>query len=80
MRPKHDEQQGRYPHQQVGLGAARGGRKGRRGVGVLLAWLPALVLAIWAAGAVVLVLAAVLASVAIGIWRRNVRPALAEAH
>lgn len=41
----------------------------------LLSWLPALVLALWAAGAVLLVLAGVLASVAIGVWRRRVRPA-----
>lgn len=45
----------------------------------LLAWLPATVLAIWAAGTMLLVLAGVLASVAIGIWRRNVRPALSGA-
>lgn len=43
----------------------------------LLSWLPALVLAIWVVGTVLLVLGGVLASVAIGVWRRNVQPALA---
>lgn len=43
----------------------------------LLAWLPALVLTIWAAGTGLLVLAGVLASVAIGVWRRRINPALA---
>lgn len=43
----------------------------------LLSWLPALVLAIWAVGTGMLVLAGVLGSVAIGVWRRSVQPALA---
>ncbi len=42
----------------------------------LLSWLPALVLMLWAVGAIVLVLAGVLGSLAIGVWRRGVRPAL----
>ncbi|WP_382164118.1 hypothetical protein [Hydrogenophaga sp. ANAO-22] len=45
----------------------------------LMAWLPALVLAIWAAGAGLLVLGGVLGSVAVGIWRRKLQPALAGA-
>ena len=45
----------------------------------LLSWLPALVLAAWAAGTLVLVLGGVLGSVAIGVWRRSAQPALAGA-
>jgi hypothetical protein len=38
-----------------------------------------LVLVVWAAGAVLLVLAGALASVAIGVWRGRVQPALGSA-
>ncbi|WP_431777499.1 hypothetical protein [Ottowia caeni] len=43
----------------------------------LMAWLPTLVLVFWGVGAVLLVLAGVALSVAVGIWRRRVQPALA---
>lgn len=42
----------------------------------LLSWLPALVLVIWAVGTGLLVLGGVLGSVAVGIWRRKLQPAL----
>lgn len=45
----------------------------------LMSWLPALVLAIWAAGTGLLVLGGVLGSVAVGLWRRKLQPALAGA-
>ena len=43
----------------------------------LMAWLPTLVLVFWGGGAVLLVLAGVALSVAVGVWRRRVQPALA---
>lgn len=45
----------------------------------LMAWLPTLVLGLWGVGAVLLVLAGVALSVAVGVWRRRVQPALAGA-
>lgn len=47
----------------------------------LLSWLPTLVLVVWAVGAVFLVLAGVVASVAIRVWRGRgrVQPALGPA-
>lgn len=43
----------------------------------LLAWLPTMVLALWLVGAVLLGLAGIALSVAIGVWRRRVQPAMA---
>ena len=45
----------------------------------LMAWLPVLVLVIWAVGTGLLVLGGVLGSVAVGLWRRKLQPALAGA-
>ena len=45
----------------------------------LLAWMPTMVFALWAVGAVLLVLAGVALSVAVGVWRRRVQPALTGA-
>ena len=45
----------------------------------LMAWLPALVFGLWVVGAVLLVLAGIALSVAVGVWRRRVQPALAGA-
>lgn len=45
----------------------------------LMAWLPALVLVIWAVGTGLLVLGGVLGSVAVGLWRRKLQPSLAGA-
>lgn len=42
----------------------------------LMAWLPTLVFVLWAVGAVLLVLAGIALSVAVGVWRRRVQPAL----
>jgi len=45
----------------------------------LMAWLPALVFGLWVVGAVLLVLAGVALSVAVGVWRRRLLPALTGA-